>query len=231
MYKNYLPVVCLLVCCLGCIKAPADSKHHKPFEVTQLDACLNIVVDMSGSFAYSWDDQAYKLFLELMDQFFTEQAGEGSRVVICQLSGNENVVLFEGRPDELRAKFRSPEALNQFLQQHSDPTQSLVYRATSQALDYAQSIPGVTDKTRLLTVILSDMHDTESDPEKQIRQREQLSQSLKEYQQLGGGLALYFVSQDQIPYWKKRLTETGFEPGMYVIESHLVAKPQLPRFE
>lgn len=209
----------------GCIESQPISQR-KPFESNELDACLAIVVDMSGSFASSWDDKAYKLFLELMDQYFTEGTGVESRIVICQLSANDNVVLFEGRPEGLRSQFRSPEELNAFLKQHSDPTGSSVYQATEKTIRYLSSMPGVTDKTRLMTVMLSDMSDSGRSPA--IGQK--MLATLRQYQEQGGGLALYYVHPGEISRWNKILRKAGFQPGTYVIESTLVAHPQLPHF-
>lgn len=220
----------LLLACSGCV--PSTSKKQAAhFESTELESCLAIVVDLSGSFANSWDDRAYDLFISLMDQFFTEGAGAESRLVIGQLSGNSEVVLFEGRPADLQSKFDSPQALNRFLKEHSNPASSPVYRATDRAVEYVLSMPGITSDTRLLTVILSDMADSEPDLAARRRAGHQMLDTLKRYRAGGGGLALYFVSPEELSRWKRILQMAEFEPGSYVIESTLVAEPQLPRFD
>ncbi|QDT07489.1 hypothetical protein K227x_59160 [Rubripirellula lacrimiformis] len=215
---------------VGCVKSQSI-KQEAPFEVQELDACLAIVIDMSGSFSQSWDDRAYGLFLDLSERFFTEGMGTDTRLVISQLSGSERVVLFEGEPSELRTRFAGPDELNRFLRDHSEPSQSRVYESTKATLDYIGSLGGVTDQTRLLTVILSDMQDSEQDLDVRRQMGNEMIESLKRYQAAGGGLALYFVSADETTRWKRILSDAGFEPGHYVIENELTQSPQLPRFE
>ncbi len=217
--------VCLI--CSGCVEVP-DDHVSTPFETTGVDACLSIVIDMSASFRESWDDRAYRLFLDISERFYTDAAmGGETKLVIGQLSGNEQVLLFEGRADDLRKQFNSPEAFNQFLKDRSDPVGSHVFEATRNAIEHIGAVSGVTEETRLLTVILSDMQDTHADPEAQS----QMMDALRNYQSRGGALALYFVSETEAPKWKSMLNEAGFEPGHFVVENELSASPQLPQFD
>lgn len=231
--SKFLPTLGAVVCLIfmsGCIESQSISQP-KAFDRTELDACLAIVVDMSSSFADSWEERAYNLFVELMDQFFTEGMSIESKVVLGQLSGNKSVVLFEGRPAEVRERFQSAEDLNAFLREHSDPSRSPVFEATQRAVDYVSSIRGVTENTRVLTVILSDMGDTEQDADKRRKTGHKMLKSLRRYREAGGALALYFVAPSEMSRWKTILGMAGFDPGSYVIESTLVAHPQLPRFD
>lgn len=212
----------------GCVPSP-DLGKTTPFESQELEACLSIIIDTSGSFQDLWDDRAYDLFMNLSDRYFNDSMGSENRLIISQLSGNTQALLFEGSPTDLRRRFRSPQELSQFLKDNSDPSSSQVYEATRRTLDYASSMPGVTSETRLLTVILSDMIDSHSS---QIwdSSPSPLQDSLKRYQSLGGGLALYFVAESERARWNNLLQEAGFTSGHYVIESDLSASPQLPRF-
>ncbi|MDA8746499.1 hypothetical protein N9N28_17890, partial [Rubripirellula amarantea] len=137
----------------------------------------------------------------------------------------------DGKPSDLRRRFKSPEELSQFLKDHSDPSHSHVFDSTTHTLDYIGSLSGVTERTRLLTVILSDMLDSQRDQSARIQSGRRMMESLSKYQQAGGGLALYFVDTDETSRWQKILSESGFEPGHYVIENELTQSPQLPRFE
>ncbi len=229
-YKALTLLLALSCMTLGCVESQQVSQSQ-PFETKELEACLAIVVDMSGSFSGNWDDKAYKLFLQLMDQYFTDGAGDESRIVIGQLSGNTDVILFEGRPNELRQKFRSPEELNQFLETNSTPDQSPVYQSTARAIDYVSSMPGITEKTKLVTVVLSDMIESEANRVKRSSAGTKMVESLKKYQAMGGGIALYYVAPEETQRWSEILDRAGFESGTYVIESTLVAHPQLPRFD
>ena len=226
------------MCCLmtlgamacGCVQTDT-TLQVKPFETEELESCLAIVVDMSGSFAHEWEDRAHPLLLELMDQFFVGSQGGESRVVLCQMSGHEDVVLFEGSAGDLRAKFRTPEALVEFLADNSDPAGSPVYRATDRAIDYVSSMPGIGPETRVMTVILSDMEESGATDGPRTAAGIRMLDTLRRYQQLGGALALYFVSEREQSRWQQILEAADFSPGCYVIENDLVAKPRLPRFE
>ncbi|QDU98622.1 hypothetical protein [Lignipirellula cremea] len=224
-----VPLVALIA--NGCVKSTAIQGGHKPFEMEAVDECLVLIADMSGSFSESWDDRAYTLFLELMDRFFQEGMGSESRVVLGQLSGSDKVILFQGTPAELRRRFRSPEDLNNFLRENSDPSRSAVFDATGKTVDYIRSMQGVTEKTRVLTVILSDMVESESNQTTRSQSGHRMLNSLKRYKEQGGTLALYFVALDEMPRWRQILEMAGFEPGQYVIENAIVAKPELPRFD
>jgi len=214
----------------GCVKSRAD-RQPMPFAPTELDACLAIVIDMSGSFAESWDDRAYDLFLDLSDRFFTEAMGSETKLIISQLSGNDEAVLFEGRPSDLQKRFRSPEELSEFLKSKADPSHSHVYDATTQTIQHIQSLAGVSSRTRKLTVILSDMQDSEPDAEIRRQRGSLMVDALQEYRESGGGLALYYVATEDTARWKKILDMAGFEPGQYIIENELTPSPQLPQFD
>lgn len=215
----------------GCVKSP-DLGQTSPFESQELDACLMIVIDLSGSYQDLWDKRAYDLFLQLSDRYFNESMGTENRLIISQISGTEKALLFEGKPSDLRQQFRSPQELSNFLKENSDPDSSRVYAATRQTLDYVNTLPGLTKNTRLLTLIFSDMLDSESPS--QIWDTpfpQELQDSLQCYQTLGGGIALYFVADSERQRWHQLLQETGFSAGHYLIESHLSSNPQLPRFD
>jgi len=201
------------------------------FEDTKVESLLAIIVDMSGSFADSWEGRAHRLFLNLMDKFFKEGAGAESRVVLGQLSANNRVVLFEGAPSELRGKFPTPESLNSFLRANSDPNGSPVFEATGRTLDYLNGMSGVDDSTRKLTVILSDLADSEPDPERRRTTGNAMLTSLKRYQQSGGALGLYFVAPEETSRWRVILDQANFEPGQAVIETSIRENPPLPSFD
>ena len=92
-------------------------------------------------------------------------------------------------------------------------------------------MPGITERTRLLTVVLSDMIDSETDAAARQEAGRAMVESLKAYHAQGGALALYYVADEYAARWRTILGLAGFEPGEYVIASDLVARPQLPSFE
>ncbi len=227
-----LPILAIVIglLCSSCIENQSVS-NPTPFDEQDLDACLAIVIDMSGSFSESWDDKAYDIFLNISDRYFQGAMGTETRLVIGQLSGNDQVLLFEGKPADLREKFRSPAELNQFLKSHADPSSSRVYDATRRTLDYVSSISGVGPNTRLLTVILSDMQDSQYHPSIASTAETQLAESLRRYQARGGSLALYHVAETERDHWSALLRNAGFTTGQFIIEGSLTSSPRLPSFE
>jgi len=129
----------------------------------------------------------------------------------------------------LRRKFRSPEDLNSFLLDHSEPSASKVYESTRKMVDYAVALNGVTDETRMVTVVLSDMADSTQDEKLRDVAKEQVRNSLQEYHERGGGVALYFVDPEQAKNWSGILKDAGFGAGEFVIETSLSESPRLPR--
>ncbi|MEM9409500.1 MAG: hypothetical protein AAGA30_00135 [Planctomycetota bacterium] len=234
--KYYSPLILgfiALCTTTGCIEKPTRSTEYAPFETVEYDAVLSIVVDLSGSFHADWqrDGRAHKLFLDLMDQFFTESMGAESRVLLSQISNSDSIVLFDGTPQELANRFRSPESLNHFLAERSDPSGSKVYQSTKRMFEYLNELNGVTDNTRVLTVVLSDLKDSQTDREQWQKAGRAMLESLKIYAKSGGGIALYFVAEEEKPRWRKIMDLAEFKPGSFVIEGQLTESPQLPSFE
>ena len=231
-FKSVIALLLIAVCLFssGCIKSQ-DTTQSAPFEEQELDTALAIVIDLSGSFSSLWDDKAYKLFLDISDRFFQGAMGTETRLVISQLSGSDQVLLFEGRPSELRKRFRSPEELAQFLKENADASSSRVYESTRRTLDYVATLPGVGPETKVLTCIFSDMLDSGIEPQGQHAAEQQLKQSLRRYRERGGALALYYVAESERGRWTDLLQEAGFPTGHYLIESGLTSSPALPQFE
>lgn len=221
------------ICLAGCIKKPPSTAQYTPFKPVETDACLAIVVDLSGSFHDDWqrDGRAHRLFLELITQFFNEALGQESRVVLGQISNSDQFVLFDGTPNELTQRFRTPESLNDFLTEHADPQGSKVYRSTQQMFTYLSDMKGVTENTKRLVVVLSDMKDSKSSLEEWRKSGDEMLSALQSYSKAGGGVALYFVAEDQKAPWRDLLLEAEFTAGSYVIEGQLSESPQLPSFE
>ncbi|HBE71056.1 MAG TPA: hypothetical protein DDW52_23160 [Planctomycetaceae bacterium] len=213
----------------GCVASQTGKDYH-PFETVEIDSCLTILIDMSGSFATRWDDEAYPLFLELSETYFTEAMGTENRLVIAQLSGNNQAVLFEGKPADLQSRFRSPEDLVSFLRERSDGASSQVYRAIKSTTDYLLQMQGVSERTRLMTVVLSDLRDTGAGAARRTAGSSMI-ESLREYRERGGALALYYVGTEEMPRWESILAESGFSSNDYLIQGELTATPQLPKFD
>ncbi|QDV42539.1 hypothetical protein Enr13x_23870 [Stieleria neptunia] len=214
----------------GCVKKQ-ETVDRPVFEPYEIDSCLAISIDLSGSFANDFGERAYPLVLDLMDTFTDQSMGAECKIVLSQMSGHDQVVLFEGSPAELRHEFGSPEQMATFLRDHSKPDRSPIYVATRKTVDYVNLMNGISEKTRVLTVILSDMRDSESDQSKRSQEGFRMLASLETYRERGGSLALYFVEQEEVPRWKEILGRAGFAEGQFVISNSLESNPQLPRFD
>jgi hypothetical protein len=223
-------VGCLHLIMSGCVRNDT-LELAKPFEVPELENAMAIVIDTSGSFQDRVETDAWEMFINLSRRFFEDSAGSESRLIISQLSADADAVLFDGQPSDLRKRFTSPEAFASFLKENSDPSSSRVYEATRKTIDYMNSLDGVTERTRLLTVILSDLRDSEGDASIRGNTGHAMLASLEQYQKRGGALALYFVAVDEISRWREVMSRTGFESGYFIIENEITSNPTLPEFQ
>ncbi len=228
MYQKIILVVALLVPLTGCVKS-VDQGSSAPFESKEYDAILSIVIDQSSSFDAQWTAKAYTFFLKLMDQYFRETAGSDVKVILSQMSGSDQVVVFDGTPNELRAKFKSPDDLHVYLSDFADPSSTRVYHAIKKTVDYMKSRQGITDNTKMLTVVLSDLRDTEHDLKERNKIGNGMIASLSVYREMNGAVALYYADPERNSHWQSIFKKAGFEPGYYVIENRLSENPQLPK--
>ncbi|WP_236696540.1 hypothetical protein [Rhodopirellula islandica] len=213
----------------GCVKK-TESASRPMFAPKPLEACLVISIDLSGSFSQDFGERAYPMVLGLIESFGEQTIGGDCKIVLSQMSGHAQVVLFEGSPEELRHRFKSPEAMAAFLKDSSVPNQSPVYIATRKTIDYVNTMPDVTEKTRTLTVLLSDLVESETDQPTKSKEGYRMLESLTRYREHGGNLALYYVAQDEVWRWKEIIERAGFEPGQFVINNDLTSRPELPEF-
>ncbi|WP_461507062.1 hypothetical protein [Rhodopirellula baltica] len=215
----------------GCV-AKVEREAKPVFDTKPLDACLVMNMDLSGSFAADFGERAYPLMLQITNEFFRAQSGADTKVVLAQMSGHvgqDQVVLFEGTPKELRQRFNSPDDLSTFLLANSDPNRSPIFEAMGEAIGYVNRMPTVTKETRLLTVTISDLVESETDSDKRRAAGRVMVGELEKYQQLGGALALFYVSVGETERWQKILDRSGFQAGQYVIANTLNDNPPMPR--
>ena len=140
-------LLALMLFLSGCVESQSI-RSDKPFKEKELSVCLAVLTDMSGSFASSWDGRAHSLLMRLLDELFTVGVGDESRVVLGQLSGSGPVVLFEGKPAELRQKFKSPDDLMTFLKANADASASRVHESTRTIVCLLYTSPSPRDRTR-----------------------------------------------------------------------------------
>ena len=153
-------------------------------EESELESILGITVDMSGSYNERFETTAYPMLTQICDSYFKETMGsEGSKLVISQLSGKtDQIILFEGRPADLRKRFKSAQELAAHLREKADPSASRVSETMCRSLDYIGSVSGRTKKTKVMAIVFSDMCETENDPAKLGALEDALMVSLKKHQ-------------------------------------------------
>lgn len=234
MKFKFLSIVLLasLTVSSGCFVATAPV-HRNPFKVEPLNAVLVVGVDLSGSFAADFGERAFPLLKNVMQRFFVESMGEESRIVLAQISGtgDEQVVLFDGTPRELRRRFVDPASLSDFLLEHSNPKASPVFQAIGKMLSYVNQMPDIGEDTRVMGVIISDLKDSETDKKAWKKKGEKMLEELEAYQARNGAIGLYYVDLGEIALWNRVLAHAGFEPGDFVITNDLVEDPPLPSFD
>lgn len=227
-------VVAALAACLltGCTErtaqvADSTSLPQPTLGTSEAGYVLIVAVDLSGSFRDRMAEQgeAYKFLIALIERYFADRVGTDDRLVIAQLSGTKNSLVWEGKPLELRQQFPSPEAFREHLMKHQDPGGSLIYDGIRHALEYVLSDPDVqSGKAKPGLFILSDMLDNGKDPMSEGYMNHELSQ----LGHLGGVAGIYYADQQEVVRWRQRL------PALRV-KNHTVqasfATPSFPSFE
>lgn len=188
-----------------------------------------IMLDLSGSFSelMTKDGKAYGFALRVVDRLFRERMGSSDKIIIGQLSGSDLPMLWEGRPIDLRGAFPNSEAFGKFLASKANPGGSRIHDGIADAVDYLLNYPGIAEgKTRSALFVLSDMLDNAPEPEKS---RDRLLKALTVYGQRDVAVGFYWVHHPLVLPWRTDLQNAGIRH--FVVESQIVADPQLPKFE
>jgi hypothetical protein len=198
-----------------------------PIGTIERDYLLCFVLDTSGSFTprmFSGDQLAYRFFLKASDQFFRNRMGPRDRILISQLSANNRTLLWEGSPLAMRRQFGSSAALQQFIEERSDPSGSRVYAAVADSLDYIHQLPGVREgKTTVCVLVLSDLMDSSATPD---ADRQRMLDAFSQFARTKACIGLYWVDQLFTNEFRKYLNDAGIKT--YVVESDVVNDPVLP---
>ncbi|QDS92506.1 hypothetical protein FF011L_12520 [Roseimaritima multifibrata] len=223
----------LLICCSeGCVPVETDQSPAM-FDSDLDDATLNIIVDTSSSFRRTFEMQGGPLMSKVIVDFMQQNAGKDIRITISQMQARDNVVLFEGGANEFRKQFKAPESLLELVESAAEPnTFSPVFVATGKSIRYANEYlaPSLKPGGRLLTVIYSDMVDTEPNRATRSQEGHQMLAELERYRGAGGRLALYCVTEEERTRWFKIVDLAGFERSDVAIFSDRVADPDLPQW-
>lgn len=213
---------------VGCAKRdPTVKTGH--FEEDDAEFVLLVVLDLSGSFQHlmAEDGVAYDFTLHAIDTYFRGNAGSNNQLILAQISGTGKSLLWQGTPRNLRQQFPTPKAFRDFLVSRADPAGSLVHDGVAHALRYVTGHRSVAGgKAKSVALILSDMHDTGPDTE---QSEQKLMDAFVEYMKHGGGIGLYYVSQDRYFDWQDNFNRSGH--SLSVVEMDINGRPRLPILE
>lgn len=207
-----------------------DSSRHAPEENVLADGreyerVVVIAIDLSGSFLDLMADKgkAWEFLLKVIDRYLRGNGNE--KLILVQLSGNSGALIWDGTPSQLRKDFPDQEAFRKHLLSKADPNASRLHLGLLESLEYLNTIPGVTSKTKCALLVVSDMADNLSTPDSGPR----LFQALADFGKRGGVVGLYFVNHSLVAGWSATLKSAGIRHC--VVESNIVTAPTLPTFD
>ncbi|MBW3597607.1 MAG: hypothetical protein KY475_10065 [Planctomycetes bacterium] len=213
-----------LVWFAGCERREPESRRQS-FQQDRYEGALVIAVDLSGSFAdfVTENGRAYQILLKAVDRYFRDRIGSDSMILITQLSGNADPLLWQGTPEQLRRQFPDHRAFRDFLLSRADPSASRINDGVAESLNCAvRTLRG--SEANAAALILTDWEDTYPD---QDASRDRLTRALRDFSQYGS-LGLYFCSNSRIPDVERLMDETGVS---YVLVGSYDHNPPLPSFD
>ncbi len=210
----------------GCQRRDTTAKSL--FAVDQSETSVTLIIDLSGSFQHQMANEghAYRFIQDLCDKYFLNSLGTNDRLIIGQISGEGDALLWEGTPLALRHDFPTPESFRDFLLARSNLNGSKVTESLVKTLDYLLDRSPTTTSTRRALFVLSDMDENASDPTMDEKRAVEL---IRDYSKSGGVVGMYFVHQTLVGRWRENLRQAGL--ANFFVESDIVSRPTLPSFE
>lgn len=217
-----LGVACILT--TGCVKVePQANKTTKlRGSVPEVPVMLLTVVDLSSSFYGKYGDRVLPAVASDVEGFARSYKDSEARLVICQLSGEEQTVLWEGDPGDFRREYPTPNAFKSYLEgaiTQDDQGVSPVYRSIENAIQYALDTPGVTDRTAVNVFVHSDLLDTGPDLEKRREHAKQLVDLMKACESRSFWLYVRFAAIRGRSVMTKLFARGEIDPSMYTIDT------------
>lgn len=226
----------LLSACLGC--TPAVERTGSPsastastLDTEPYDCVMVLPIDVSGSMASLMKPGAKGLEFAntAINTYFHSRLGNNDLLVVSQLSGNRQAVVWQGAPRSLREDFSKFGDLGDAVLSQSNSAGSRIWDGLSDSLEIVMTDPRCwNDRTKVVLIVLSDMENTLIDSYSSERR---LKDNLKALSKHGGICGLYFVSNEEVVRWRKNMREAGFKDHQYVVEPRAESKPRLPSFE
>lgn len=222
MFRNTIYCITLAVACLSGACTPRIESASRILERQEHEYVVTLLLDMSGSFENLMCEQgvAYAFAMQVVQRYFHDRIGSQDRLVIAQISGIDQALLWEGSPHELRRQFPTAKDFAAYLRSKSHPAGSAVHKAIHDSVEYVLD----KDTGRSAVFVLSDMLDT--GPQEG---RQQALEMLEKFARKNGVVALYYVAPELVAEWKADLAKAGFDE--FRVESAIVQRPTLPSFE
>ncbi len=222
----------LLILAAGC--TPATEKRGpeggpSPIDRDPYEYVLLVAVDKSSSFdtLMKPGGRGLEFLNDTVTHYFQNRLGSNDCLIVTQLSGNRQAVLWQGSPRQLRTEFSSSADLAEFIDKKSDVNGSRVWDGLSDTLELAMSDPNICNgRTKVVLVALTDMENNLVDT---YTSEKRLMDNLKAFAKKGGVCGLYFVGTPETKIWRSKLAECGFRD--FVVEPSVAANPRRLSFE
>lgn len=206
----------------GTQKVPDES----PFvDDREYEIVVVVAIDLSGSYLPLLADQgrAWEFLQRVLDRYMR---GNGrQKLVIVQLSGNRDVLIFDGTPDLLRREFPTPAEFKAFLHKRADPNGSRLTDGMTDAINYSLNIPGLTPQSKVITLFLTDYEDNLSAPGGEGRLMQAIGSLGK---RPGSAVGFYFVTTNLVEPLRGAVRATGIKNfAVYGVEEREFPLPNI----
>jgi hypothetical protein len=205
-----------------------DKTESSSFNNDDSEVVLALVLDLSSSSIelFQEDRVGLQFTRSLIEHYQRAYPGRNGKLILAQLSGGGDPLLWEGNPTDLLRDYDSYGSLHQMLVSKSNPNGSRIHEGLSRTFDYLLKHRAVQDGARPAVFVLSDMLDNGADGTKY---EQRVMVSLKEFGKRGGISGFYFVHQSQLERWRTNLTDAGVTDCL--VSADIVARPPLPSFD
>lgn len=216
----------------GCLERVSDEDESKPvmeFKPLVREHLLVVAMDTSGSFTetlFGQDGRAYRFISRTIQRLHMEQLGEDAHVLLAQLSENQTPLLWEGSTRSLQRKFKTAEALRDYVLKASDPGGSRLYAGIANAIDYVYRLPEASSgRSEVMILVVSDMDDNSPT---QDEDRKVMIEQLAHLASVQAKIGFYFVERRLLDDVRECVTDAGLDPRF--IEAGILEDPEIPTF-
>ena len=223
-------IACLLflgvILLAGCQRRDVSTRSR--FEDPRSEYVLALVLDLSGSTAtlFNEDQPGYEFMMKLIDHYMRSVPGDGGTLILLQVSGNDNPLLWEGSPIQLQQDFSDANAFREMLLAKSQPSGSRVNEGLAKTLKYLLKHRSIQHGAKPGIFVLSDMEDNGPSGSKY---EAEVLESLKDFGRRGGITGLYFVDQTLVEKWEKHFRDAALRD--FRVTPDFVVHPPLPSFD